>query len=117
MLYVEVDNFDKENKNRYMFAYLESLVTWKIFRTIDVLFLPTGHTHEDIDQAFSHTSEWLCTNDAITLSDLPTQWRQTYGGRVGVAHMDLLSTGQVFVQTNVFLVLFFLFAILIPLIQ
>ena len=86
-LYLQVDNCSRENKNRFFLAYIESLVVWKVFKEIEVSFLPVGHTHEDIDQAFSTTSKRLATNDAITLQDLHNQLRQVYNRHTSVSHM------------------------------
>lgn len=79
-LYVQAGNCTKENKNGNSFEIIKSLVARKIFRAIDVPFLLIGHNHEDIDQAFSPTSERLRSNDEITLSGLHTQWMQAYEG-------------------------------------
>lgn len=54
---------------------------------MDVSFLSIDHTHRNVDQSFSCTSNWLRSNDAINLSDLHTQLRQTIGGREKVVHM------------------------------
>lgn len=72
-LYVQLDKCSRETRKQYMLAYMESLVAWKILCTIHVLYRSIWHTHEDIDQAFSGTSEQLWSNDEITLSDLHTQ--------------------------------------------
>jgi hypothetical protein len=53
VLYLQMDNCWRENKNRYLFGYLALLVFRRIFRTVFIHFLPKGHTHEDIDQMFS----------------------------------------------------------------
>jgi hypothetical protein len=52
-LYLQVDNCWKENKNRTMFSFLGLLVLQGWFKEIYLYSLPTGHTHEDIDQMFS----------------------------------------------------------------
>ena len=57
-LYVLV-SFERENKNRYLFAYLKSLVDCGIFEHIYLNFLPVGHTHCDIDQLFSRVATFL----------------------------------------------------------
>jgi len=49
----------RENKNRYLFAYLKSLVDCGIFDHIYLNFLPVGHTHCDIDQLFSRVATFL----------------------------------------------------------
>ena len=52
-LFIQVDNCWKENKNTTVFRYLGLLVKFGWFKNIFLHFLPTGHTHEDIDQMFS----------------------------------------------------------------
>lgn len=86
-LYLQFDNCTRENKNRFFLAYVECLVRWKVFKQIDVSFLPIGHTHEDIDQAFSTTSKRLQVHDAITLRDLQDQVRKAYNRHTSVSHM------------------------------
>ena len=49
----------RENKNRYLFAFLKSLIDCGMFQHIYVNFLPVGHTHCDIDQLFSRIAVWL----------------------------------------------------------
>ncbi len=86
--YIQVDNCTKENKNRFFFSYLESLIRWKLFDEIVVGFLPVGHTHEDIDQTFSRTSDRLRCNDAMTLEDLHGQLRHVYNSNTSVCAMN-----------------------------
>lgn len=52
-LYLQADNCAAENKHQWMLAFLSLLVYKKIFIDIYLGFLPTGHTHEDVDQMFS----------------------------------------------------------------
>lgn len=69
-LFLQLDNCWRENKNRYLMAYLEYLFRLSVFQSIEVGFLPIGHTHSDIDQTFSCTSRRLRTEDAITMEDM-----------------------------------------------
>jgi len=78
VLYVQLDNCIRENKNSFLLAYLESLVSWGVFGEVHASFLPIGHTHTDIDQTFSCTSRRLRTNDAITMQDLMRQLQLAY---------------------------------------
>ncbi len=71
--FLQLNNCSRENKNKYVMAYLESLVALNVFQSVEAGFLPVGHTHEDIDRCFSQTSGWLRVNDAVTLSDLHTE--------------------------------------------
>ncbi len=85
--YIQVDNCTKENKNRFLFSYIESLIHWNIFDQVEVSFLPVGHTHEDIDQTFSRTSDRLRCNNAITLRDLHHELKQVYNDQTSVVSM------------------------------
>jgi len=87
-LFIQMDNCTRENKNRYLFAYLESLVSWGVFREVHVSFLPVGHTHTDIDQLFSRTATRLHKNCAITLKDLHSELRVSYSPTPTVNHMS-----------------------------
>lgn len=78
VLYIQLDNCVRENKNRFTLAYLECLVAWGVFAEVQASFLPIGHTHADIDQTFSCTSGRLKTHDAITLSDLMKELKLSY---------------------------------------
>ena len=84
---VQLDNCSRENKNHFLMAYLESLVALKVFDVVEVGFLPRGHTHDDIDQAFSSTSSRLRVNDAVTLDELHYQLSQTFERSTKVSHM------------------------------
>ncbi|XP_062621696.1 uncharacterized protein LOC134283269 [Saccostrea cucullata] len=53
VLYLQMDNCARENKNRYLLAFFCFLVEVGLFRKIKISFLMVGHTHEDVDQVFS----------------------------------------------------------------
>jgi len=55
-MFIQLDNCWKENKNKYFFSYLATLLYLNIFEEIYMYCLPSGHTHEDIDQMFSSFS-------------------------------------------------------------
>lgn len=69
VLYLQLDNTTSENKNKYVFAYLSSLIQKGVFREIHVNFLPVGHTHEDIDQFFSQFAHRMRAVDCFTYED------------------------------------------------
>jgi hypothetical protein len=69
-LFIQLDSA-KDNKNKYVMAFMEYLVNCKVFDKIEVAFLLVGHTHEDIDQRFSVLSRHLDVHDALT----PSEWR------------------------------------------
>ncbi|XP_053405149.1 uncharacterized protein LOC128558899 [Mercenaria mercenaria] len=70
VLYIQADNCGRENKNRYVMAFCELLVTERIFDEVHLSFLYVGHTHEDVDAAFSHVAERLRKTDVEILQDL-----------------------------------------------
>lgn len=88
---LQVDNCTRENKNKYLFSYLESLVQWCLFDEVIVSFLPVGHTHEDIDQTFSRTSERLRSKDAITLKELRSELSNVYNNGTTVCDLDKIA--------------------------
>lgn len=50
VLYLQADNSGKDNKNKYMLAFLNELIERQVFESIEYSFLMVGHTHTDIDQ-------------------------------------------------------------------
>lgn len=85
-LFVQLYNCTREHKNSYLVSYLQALILWGVFDDVEVGFLPTWHTHEDIDQSFSYSSERLRNNNSITLEVLQFQFRQTYNHLTWVTH-------------------------------
>ena len=65
-----MDNCWRENKNRYMFAFLSYLVKTDIFEEIDVNFLPVGHTHNDGDQLIHVVGSAFKERNALLLEDM-----------------------------------------------
>lgn len=59
-------------------SYLDSLVCWSLFVSVEAGFLPVGHTNSDIDQAFSSTSNRFPTHDALKLVDMQAELKQCY---------------------------------------
>lgn len=102
-LFIQMDSWFRKNQNRSLLFYLESLVAWRAFEEIDVVFLPIGHTHEYIDQYFSWTSPPMRSNEAIALQDLRTQLRQTYYEYTTMAHIsNAWCCREVFTKCNAF---------------
>ncbi len=78
VLYLQLDNTTRENKNKTMFAYLSLLVKLGVFRRIYLGFLPVGHTHGCVDQVFSCHSRELRRRDIITGVHLEAVLLQSY---------------------------------------
>ena len=81
-----MDNCWRENKNRYVFAYLCFLIQQGIFKQIIVNFFTIGHTHSDPDQAFSRISVRLHTTNAITLNDFMEVVRDSINNSILLDH-------------------------------
>lgn len=69
-LWIQADNKYAENKNIYEFGFAAYLVAKKVFNTIQLSYLPEGHTHEDGDQEFSVFKGVLGRRSALLLEDL-----------------------------------------------
>ena len=67
ILYMQLDNCWKNNKNRYVFCFWSMLVAKGIFEEVFVSFLLVGHTHKDIDAMFGRWSMKLRKNDYPTI--------------------------------------------------
>jgi hypothetical protein len=56
VLYLQLDNTSRENKNQIVFGYLSMLIEMRIFQKVKVGFLLVGHNHDHSDQMFSRFS-------------------------------------------------------------
>ena len=65
LLYIQLDNCWRENKNKFLFAFLAELVWRGVFDEVQISFLIKGHTHFCPDQMFSRISVRLCNRDDI----------------------------------------------------
>jgi hypothetical protein len=99
VMYLQMDNCSRENKNQYLLCLLALLVQLKVFKKvrfylvgfketpvnffqcshilflsifiqIRLNFLPVGHTHEDIDAFFGTLSQYLQKTDLHTITGL-----------------------------------------------
>ncbi|KAL3677679.1 hypothetical protein R1sor_020635 [Riccia sorocarpa] len=78
MLYIQLDNTVRENKNGIVFTYLAMLVEKKIFRKIKVGLLIIGHTHDHVDQMFSRFSVALRGKKAFTMPQMQQVIQEAY---------------------------------------
>src|SRR5450759_4624541 len=78
VLYLQLDNTSRENKNNLLMTYLHMLVKKKIFKKIKIGFLLVGHTHDQIDQMFSTFSKRLGKHKAFTFEELRIIISQAY---------------------------------------
>ncbi|XP_077864883.1 uncharacterized protein LOC144350661 [Saccoglossus kowalevskii] len=85
VLYLQLDNCFRENKNRYVLSFMSLLVELDIFEEVYVNFLPVGHTHENVDQMFSKISTGLRKDNAYTVEDLISIIKNAYTPAINVA--------------------------------
>ena len=88
VLYMQLDNTTRENKNSTVFGYLSMLVEKGIFKKIKVNFLLVGHTHDHIDQMFSRFSKKLERCDAFMLPMLTNFISEAYTTKPEVYHLN-----------------------------
>jgi hypothetical protein len=56
---LQIDNYVKDNTNRYLLAFLLLLMTREVLEEVKIRFLMVGHTHEEIDGCFGYLSKKL----------------------------------------------------------
>ena len=78
ILYLQLDNTCKQNKSRFLMAYLGELIRAGVFREVYVSFLPVGHTHEDIDQLFSRFAMGIRVRDTVTMEEMIGVFHDAY---------------------------------------
>ncbi|MHB1800017.1 MAG: hypothetical protein ACYCUI_17315 [Vulcanimicrobiaceae bacterium] len=91
-LYLQADNCSGENKNIYVFAFLSFLIQLDVFTDIYYNFLPTGHTHEDIDQLFSVLQKKARSTNVPTVSSLLNFMKSAYRNEEAIPKVDTVST-------------------------
>ena len=92
VLLLQLDNTTKQNKGRYLFAFLALLVHHNIFDKIVVSFLPVGHTHEDIDQMFSRFAEYLRCHCALSPDEMARCMRSAFTYCDQPVHTEVMDT-------------------------
>ncbi len=60
----------KDNKNKYLLAFLSLLMAKEMFEEVKLGFLVVGHTHEDIDGCFGYLSKKLKEQNNYILANL-----------------------------------------------
>ena len=76
ILYLQLDNCIRENKNTVLFCYICWLVERGIFKSALVSFLPVGHTHFDCDQVASRIAIAMKYRDVTSIDQLCTLLEQ-----------------------------------------
>ncbi len=98
VLYVQLDNTSRENKNKYTMAYFYMLVERGIFQKIKIGFLLVGHTHDQIDQMFSRFSLKLNKQRAFRLESLEEIIMDSYKPKPEIVFVDEVADFKKFVS-------------------
>jgi hypothetical protein len=85
VLYLQMDNCWRENKNQHVFTFLAILVKLNIFRKIKLNFDLVGHTHEDIDQLFKSLNTVLKRSTVGTISKFISVMSEGYHSTKNIA--------------------------------
>ena len=92
VLWIQLDNAAKENKNKWVLAFLTWLVHCGWFFEIVVSFLPPGHTHVDVDQMFSTFAIWLLTHTVLFVTGLVRALHSAYSKEGTIPRGTFLTT-------------------------
>jgi CO dehydrogenase nickel-insertion accessory protein CooC1 len=65
-----MDNYVKDNNNKYLLAFLSLLTTREVFDEAKLGLLVVGHTHEDTDGCFKYLSKKLREQNDYIMADL-----------------------------------------------
>lgn len=98
VLYLQLDNTARENKNKFVMAYLNMLVYTGVFRKVKVSFLLVGHTHDQIDQMFSKFSSKLNKRKAFRLDTLSAIIKESYNPKANIFFVHEVADFKKFVS-------------------
>ena len=76
-LFIQTDNCWRENKNKFVLAFLYCLVEMNIFEEIIFSFLHVGHTGFAVDQLFSILAAQFKNKEILTIEDLHSLVRES----------------------------------------
>jgi hypothetical protein len=65
-----MDNYVKDNKNRYLLAFISLLIAREVLEEVKLGFLVVGHTHENISKCFGYLFKKLKEQNNYILVDL-----------------------------------------------
>jgi hypothetical protein len=106
-LHIQLDNTTKQNKGKYLFAFLAMLIYRSVFKRITLGFLPVGHTHVDVDQFFSRISVYLRKHNAFSrgaYAKAVVRAHHTVGMTTSVHNWDAVANISDYLEDNDFLV-------------
>ena len=76
---IQLDNCYRENKNMVFFGMVSALIKLDLAAEITLTYLPSGHTHENIDQKFSIMRRWMLRNSILDpVEDIVNSFKKAY---------------------------------------
>ena len=78
VLWLQLDNCYRENKNNFLFGFLAWLLAKKIFTEVMCSYLMVGHTHNNLDQVFSTASIYQDSHSIFSFTHLIQSLRLAY---------------------------------------
>jgi hypothetical protein len=101
VLYLQMDNCARENKNTYLLTYCAWLVERGVFKEIFVSFLPVGHTHFDPDQLASRIAQGVKHKNVHSVASYIEVIKQCFNPVPEVVHVErVMDTKFIFNPTN-----------------
>lgn len=100
VLFVQLDNCTRENKNSFTHGYFELLVVRGVFKKVVARYLPKGHTHEDIDQMFSRTGAGIRDKNICTIPELHAALGESFTPQPIISHIDSTINTKALFEVN-----------------
>lgn len=85
---MQMDNCARENKNKYVLAYLCYLVKCNLFKKIYINFLKVGHTHCDVDALFKLISNIMNKTNVATIEELHDAAKIALCNTIKIMHVE-----------------------------
>ena len=101
VLYLQMDNCARENKNTYLLTYCAWLVERGVFSNVFVSFLPVGHTHFDPDQFASRIAQGVKYKNVLSVPSYIELIEHCFNPVPEVVHVErVMDTKFLFNPTN-----------------
>jgi hypothetical protein len=91
ILYLQLDNCIRENKNTVFISYLCWILERDVFKEIYLSFLPVGHTHFDCDQCASCIGTAVKYKDITSVESLMEMLSHCYSPKPEVSFIEAVA--------------------------
>ena len=100
ILWIQLDNCWRENKNQILLAFLADLVWRKVFDDVQISFLIKGHTHFSPDQMFSRISVRLTKTDVYCSEAFLHELSESRTPSLSVETIDVCASIKQYLKEN-----------------